>query len=460
MEEIKNLLRKLPQVDELLKDEAFREFRRAIALKAIRLAIDRTREALLKGQIRDFSKDDIVKEAIALARDLSMASLRRVINATGIVIHTNLGRAPLAEEALKAVVEVSKGYSNLEFDLSTGKRGKRYDHLKALLKDITGAEDVIVVNNNAAAVLLCLSAIAHGKEVVVSRGELVEIGGAFRVPDVMLQSGAILKEVGTTNKTHLRDYEGAISEETALLLKVHRSNYRIIGFAEEVDIGSLVELGQKHSIPVMFDLGSGCLIDLRPFGISDEPQVQEVLKKGVDIVTFSGDKLLGGPQAGIILGKRDLIQTISRHPLTRAVRIDKMTLAGLEATLRVYLEPEEALQRIPVLRSLFTPLEHLKRRANRLRRLLKEGAPEGVVLRVERDIAKAGGGSLPEVAFETYVLSIQGVSAQKLHDTLRQMSPPVVGRIKEDRYILDMRTVSDEEVLLLKEPVLNALGML
>ncbi|RME67319.1 MAG: L-seryl-tRNA(Sec) selenium transferase, partial [Nitrospirae bacterium] len=229
MEEIKNLLRKLPQVDELLKDEAFREFRRAIALKAIRLAIDRTREALLKGQIRDFSKDDIVKEAIALARDLSMASLRRVINATGIVIHTNLGRAPLAEEALKAVVEVSKGYSNLEFDLSTGKRGKRYDHLKALLKDITGAEDVIVVNNNAAAVLLCLSAIARGKEVVVSRGELVEIGGAFRVPDVMLQSGAILKEVGTTNKTHLRDYEGAISEETALLLKVHRSNYRIIG---------------------------------------------------------------------------------------------------------------------------------------------------------------------------------------------------------------------------------------
>ncbi len=460
MEEINSLLRRLPQVDELLKDESLGRFKRAIALKAVRLAIDRTRGEILKGRVRDFSRESILQEALRIAGQLSGASLRRVINATGIVIHTNLGRAPLAEEALRAVVEVSRGYSNLEFDLRTGKRGKRYDHLRGLLRDITGAEDALVVNNNAAAVLLCLSALARGKEVVVSRGELVEIGGAFRVPDVMLQSGATLREVGTTNKTHLRDYEEAITEATALLLKVHRSNYRIIGFTQEVELEALVDLGRRHSIPVMFDLGSGSLVDLKAYGIHEEPQVQVVLKKGTDLVTFSGDKLLGGPQAGIILGRKDLIETISRHPLTRAVRIDKMTLAALEATLKIYLDPEEAMKKVPVLKALFTPLQSLKRRASRLKRLLKEDLPEAVELKVERDIAKAGGGSLPEIAFDTYVLTISGLSAQRLHELLRSVDPPVVGRIREERYLLDMRTVSDDEVPLLKEAVKKAFNML
>ena len=460
MEEINSLLRRLPRVDELLKDESLGRFKRAIALKAVRLAIDRTRGEILKGRVRDFSRESILQEALRIAGQLSGASLRRVINATGIVIHTNLGRAPLAEEALRAVVEVSRGYSNLEFDLRTGKRGKRYDHLRGLLRDITGAEDALVVNNNAAAVLLCLSALARGKEVVVSRGELVEIGGAFRVPDVMLQSGATLREVGTTNKTHLRDYEEAITEATALLLKVHRSNYRIIGFTQEVELEALVDLGRRHSIPVMFDLGSGSLVDLKAYGIHEEPQVQVVLKKGTDLVTFSGDKLLGGPQAGIILGRKDLIETISRHPLTRAVRIDKMTLAALEATLKIYLDPEEAMKKVPVLKALFTPLQSLKRRASRLKRLLKEDLPEAVELKVERDIAKAGGGSLPEIAFDTYVLTISGLSAQRLHELLRSVDPPVVGRIREERYLLDMRTVSDDEVPLLKEAVKKAFNML
>ncbi len=457
MEEVKTLLRALPQVDEILKESVFETFPRTIVLKAIRQSIDSTRKAILGGQVKQVSKDLIINEALKIAADLSMPSLKRVINATGIVIHTNLGRAPLAEEALRAIESTAKGYSNLELDLCTGKRGKRYDHLRDLLRDLSGAEDVIVVNNNAAAVLLCLSALARGREVVVSRGELVEIGGAFRVPDVMLQSGAILKEVGTTNKTHLRDYEAVITEQTGLLLKVHRSNYRIVGFTEEVSIEDLVKLGREHSVPVMFDLGSGCLFDLKPYGIQDEPLVQDIIAKGTDIVTFSGDKLLGGPQAGIILGRKDLIAVIARHPLTRAVRIDKMTLAALEATLRLYLEPEKVKEKVPVIKALLTPAETLKRRAMRLKRSLRGGLPPGISLAVEHDTTRAGGGSLPEVPFETYVLAVEGVPAQSLHDTMRRMSPPVMGRIKEDKYILDMRTVTDNELPFLKEALLKAL---
>jgi len=460
MEEVGSLLRALPQVDELLKEDQFQGFPRQIVLKAVRQSIDKTREDILKRRLKTVSKKVILQQAMELVKEFLKPSLTKVINATGIVIHTNLGRAPLAKEAIKAIVDICEGYSNLEYDLKTGRRGKRYDHLRGLLKDITGAEDAIVVNNNAAAVLLCLSALARGKEVIVSRGELVEIGGSFRVPDVMLQSGAVLKEVGTTNKTHIEDYQKAISENTAMLLKVHRSNYRIVGFTEEVSIEELVSLGQTHSLVVMYDLGSGCLFDLKQYGVNEEPMVQEIIAKGVDIVTFSGDKLLGGPQGGIILGKKELIERIASHPLTRALRIDKMTLAAMEATLRLYFDPSVAKENIPVLKSLLSTPEQIKRRAQRLRRLLREVAGDNIQITVEEDETRAGGGALPEVPFRTYVVAIDGVSAQLLQETLRTTTPPVIGRVKEDKFILDMRTVGDNELFELKKAFVDALNML
>jgi L-seryl-tRNA(Ser) seleniumtransferase len=448
------LLRKIPSVNEIINMKEVQQWLsmmpRPLVVKAVRGTLEELRREIRSGKKRDVRLEEILSNVEKNLKLLSERSFKPVINATGVVIHTNLGRAPLPAGAIQNILEISKGYSNLEYDLIEGRRGERYDHIRELLRELTGTEDAIAVNNNAAAVLLCLSALAQGREVIVSRGELVEIGGAFRIPDVMKQSGAILKEVGTTNKTRLKDYENAINEETALLLKVHQSNYRIIGFTEEVPVEELVELGRKREIPVMFDLGSGCFIDLSEYGLQGEPVVSEIVKKGVDIVTFSGDKLLGGPQAGIILGRRELIRKIAHHPLTRAVRIDKLTLAALETVLYLYLDPDRAKEEIPILRMLLQDRERIKKRAQRIIRAFK-GHDKRVMLKLQQDYSQAGGGSLPGISMPTYVIAfgIEGVSAVDIEAALRMSSPAVVARIKEDTLIIDPRTVDNSEVPLL-----------
>ena len=431
---------------------------RRYVLESVREHIEGLRAAILKGEKPDISVEGAVPSIGRILARKTAPSLVPVINATGIVLHTNLGRAPLSESALKSVELVSRGYSNLEYDLKEGKRGKRYAHLKGILKEITGAEDATVVNNNAGAVLLSLAALARGKEVIVSRGELVEIGGSFRIPDVMAQSGAILKEVGSTNKTHLRDYENAVTPETALILKVHQSNYKIIGFTEDVPIEELVELGKKHSIPVMFDLGSGCLIDLKEYGVGAEPVVTEILRSGVHVVTFSGDKLLGGPQAGIILGKTELIEKINKNPLARALRIDKMTLAALYSTFYEYADPERAVRNIPTLRMLTEKPGSIKERAKKIAAGLKKAVP-GADIAVIGDSSEAGGGSLPGVSLPTYAVSIKDKKQgpNKIEESLRKGDPPVIARIKEDALLLDARTVQAGEVAILIECVRKAL---
>ena len=338
---MKELLRKIPKVDELLRLPALAEVIAACGdravVEAIRAELDALRQGILRGEICTLPETtDLCCRIGKRAQRASLSSFRRVINGTGILLHTNLGRACLSEKAAKAVYEASKAYSNLEYDLDSGKRGSRYSHVEAILCRLTGAESALVVNNNAAAVLLTLSALTQGGEVPVSRGELVEIGGSFRIPEIMESCGARLKEVGATNKTHLHDYERAIHNSTKALMKVHTSNYRIIGFSQTPALAELVELGHRHGLPVIEDLGSGCLLDLKQFGIHDEPSVQDSIRAGVDVVSFSGDKLLGGPQAGIILGKKKYLDILKKHPLNRAMRVDKMTLAALEATLKSY----------------------------------------------------------------------------------------------------------------------------
>lgn len=441
----KNLLASLPSVDELLRSGHgqiwLSRYPRRFVLQGIRDEIENLRQQVKAGHSAPSNSEEIAASIEKRVSSLSSPSLRPVINATGIVLHTNLGRAPLSEAALEAVVRVSRGYSNLEYDLAEGKRGKRYSHARRLLKELTSAEDAILFNNNAGAVLIALSALARGREVIVSRGELVEIGGSFRIPEVMAQSGAILREVGATNKTHLRDYENAIGPETALLLKVHRSNYRITGFSAEVSVEELVKLGAAKGIPVMFDLGSGCLFDLKKAGIGDEPVVNEIVRSGVDIVTFSGDKLLGGPQAGIIAGKTHLIEKINKHPLARALRIDKMTLAALEATLFDCADIEKAPEKIPALKMLLEPSAKIRDRARAIAK--KAGAGTQVI----EDLSEAGGGSLPGVLLPTWCVAVNGhKSPNRLEELLRKGDPPVIGRIKENTLLLDARTVMDRDI--------------
>ncbi len=445
------LLSDLPSVDEVLKSAHgtgwLKTHPRRYVLAAIREAIDLRRKEILEGTTADVSVESMVSDITVRVAKLSSLSLRPVINATGIVIHTNLGRSILSGGVMENVTRVATRYSNLEYDLGAGKRGKRYVHLKKLLREITGAEDGFAVNNNAAAVLLCLAALAKGREVIVSRGELVEIGGSFRVPDVMALSGAVLKEVGTTNKTHLRDYGSALNESTALLLKVHQSNYRITGFTEDVPVERLVSLGRDHSIPVMYDLGSGCLVNLKQYGIHTEPSVRDILRSGADLVTFSGDKLLGGPQAGLILGKKDLIEKIQKHPLTRAVRIDKLTLAALEATLLEYADEERARTGIPTLRMLLEDAEKIRARARKIAGTLRRNR-EDAAIEVIKDSSQAGGGSLPEVNFPTFAVSIKPgrITVNELEERLRNGQPPIIARIRGDALILDPRTISPPEV--------------
>lgn len=442
----------IPKVHALLEMReslllADRYGRRAVT-DAIRAELDGLRKAILAnghgGAIP--TAQDLLSGVGRRLAEQGLSRLTRVINATGILLHTNMGRAPLAEEAVNAVVDVARGYSNLEIDLLTGKRGARGGDTEELLKKLTGAEAVLVVNNNAAGVLLALTTIAKGAKVLISRGELVEIGGSFRVPDVIAQSGAELVEVGTTNKTHLADYARAISGETRVILKVHPSNYRIVGFTSDVGVRELSGLAAEHELILMNDLGSGALVDLSRWGLPHEPTVGEALAAGADIVTVSGDKLLGGPQCGLILGKTELIRRMGANPLFRALRAGKMALSALAATLLLYLDEDHLAEKLPVLAMLAQSQESLLLRARRLRARLAR--IEGITAAIEDGEGFAGGGSLPEAVLPTkrVKVRVEGVSPDQAAGRLRRGSPPIVGMVADDSFVLDMRTVRDWEV--------------
>jgi len=449
-------LRQLPKVDEFLDFPKVKEFSatypRPLVVEGVRKVIDDKRGLILALSEKDLEEFDLsvmsyLDELEAWLRRQYALSLKRLINATGVVIHTNLGRSILSKSAIEAVVNAASNYSNLEFDLEKGARGSRHSHIEKILVKITGAEAGMVVNNNASAVFLALTALAAGKEAIVSRGQLVEIGGSFRIPDVMSQSGAIMREVGTTNKTYIRDYRAALTDETALLLKVHTSNFRIVGFTHEPSLEELVELGREVGVTVMEDLGSGVLIDLSRYGVEYEPTVQESVRAGVDIITFSGDKLLGGPQAGLVVGKAEYVERMKKHPLARAVRVDKMTLAGIEATLMDYLDMDNIRAVNPTLRMITSPAEELKARAKKIARLLASNLGETFTVTTEPETSKVGGGSLPLAELPTTVVSITSTkaSANRLEEMLRANEPPIIVRIKEDAVLLDPRTIQEGE---------------
>lgn len=453
-------VRRLPAVHELVK-AAIRDedgYPPHILTAAAREVLAYWRQAILEKGTASPGMESLADAVRRGAAKKTSMSLRPVINATGVVLHTNLGRAPLGAAALRAVEEVGRGYCNLELDLKTGERGSRYAHVEDLLITLTGAEAALVVNNNAAAVLLSLHALARGREVIVSRGELVEIGGSFRVPEVMAQSGAILREVGTTNKTYPQDYERAISPETAILLKVHPSNYRIVGFVRDVKPQELVSLGEKHQVPVMEDLGSGVLVDLHQYGLGVEPTVQDSIRAGVDLVTFSGDKLLGGPQAGVIVGRTSLIQVLKESPLLRALRVDKLILAALEATLQSYL-CREAGETPPVLRMLTVSLDELNSRAETLAVRLSRHLGDDCEVKLQDGFSRVGGGAFPLTELPTRVIELHplgSVTAATLATCLRRGNPPVMARLQYDGLILDPRTIGAEEEDLLVEAIAAA----
>lgn len=455
-------LRQLPSVDRLLDMEAIQElietYGRQTTVEALRETLDATREKIRDGDdVPDVAS--LVTHSHARLKERLAPTLRRVINATGVIIHTNLGRAPLSNATRAAMDEVSQGYSTLEYDLEAGRRGHRTVHAERLLCDLTGAEAALVVNNNAGAVLLALTGLALGRGVVISRGQLVEIGGGFRVPDVMAQSGARLVEVGTTNRTHLRDYAAALKAKSeadtdaALILRAHHSNFRIVGFTSEPTMEELVALGDEHGLPVMDDLGSGALLKTEHFGLAHEPMVQESVEAGAAVVCFSGDKLLGGPQAGIIVGQAEYVNPLKSHPLARALRADKLCLVGLQATLLHYLK-EEATEQVPVWRMIAAPLAEIERRAERWQKRLRQA---GVAAQVIDGNSTVGGGSLPGEMLPTKLLALTVAHPNQLDAALRAAAPPVIGRIQDDQLVLDPRTVlPDEEQALLQNVVREA----
>jgi L-seryl-tRNA(Ser) seleniumtransferase len=452
-----NLLRHIPSVDEcltaVLQDNDFEVIPAGLLKKGIRSVLEQQRRKILEGHLTDSRSFalpallDTIKEEIF---ELHQPKFRRVVNGTGVIIHTNLGRSILPGDTLHRLVETGANYSNLEFDLETGKRGSRYSLVEELLCELTGAEAALVVNNNAAAVLLALDTLAKGKEVIVSRG---------RIPDVMARSGARLVEVGATNRTHLRDYRNALSPETGLLLKVHTSNYRIVGFTSEVSNKELVRLGQEHDLPVMEDLGSGCFVDLSPFGLNKEPTVQEVVASGIDVVTFSGDKLLGGPQAGMILGRRSLIEQIKKNPMNRAMRIDKFTLSSLESILRLYRSPHTVFERVPTLNMISTPLEILRSRAELLVEVLEKSISAFCTIEIAEVMSRVGGGAMPEQNLPSrgVVLRPLEMKVTRLEQALRKVEVPVIGRVEHDRLIIDMRTVRGDELHFIDKGLRQAL---
>ncbi len=457
-------LRALPKVHTLLESDAAQtlhaDWPRASVLAEMRAEIDARRQQILAGEMPAVTEDAVLEAVAARLKAKDLKRLRRVVNATGIVIHTNLGRAPMAEAAVRAVTEAARGYTNLEMDLHTGKRGGRGGQIGELLQTLTGAEAVLVVNNNAAAVLLALGTLASGGDVVISRGELVEIGGGFRVPDVITQSGARLVEVGTTNKTRLADYARAVTADTKVLLKVHPSNYKLVGFVEETPVSELAGLASERGLVLMNDLGSGALVDLTQYGLPLEPTVPETLAAGADVVTVSGDKLLGGPQCGLILGRRELIERLGANPLYRALRADKLTLAALEATLRLYLDPARLTETVPILGMLAANKDALARRARRLRTMLAK--IDGVETRLADGDGFTGGGALPTVPLPTKRVLVRaaGMSAEALAAALRRADPPVIAVIDDDWLAFDVRTVQGGEFRLIADALRGAIESL
>ena len=455
------LLRRLPGVDYVHdlweKNCPTTSVPRPVVVQSIRDALDKLRTKILSVDetLNDalFSDTELLRLTKEAMDKKTGFNLKRVVNATGVVIHTNLGRSLLPQKVARHVAEISGMYSNLEFDLEKGKRGSRYSAIEEILCELSGAEAAMVVNNNAGAVFLSLETLARGKEVIVSRGELVEIGGSFRIPDVMARSNAELVEVGATNRTHPADYERAISDETALLLKVHTSNYAIVGFTAEVLLKDLVALGRKYHLPVMKDLGSGNFVDFSKYGLIQEPTVQETVASGADVVTFSGDKMLGGPQAGIIVGRKDVVERIKKNPINRALRIDKMTLAALEATLHIYRDEVKALSEIPTLQMLTISVKDIAKKARRLQNRLKKLDSNLLEIGLIDSSSRVGGGSLPLQKLPTKCVSvkIKGLSASKMESLMRSASPPVVGRIEDDLVVIDLRTVQDDEFAIIAD---------
>ena len=460
----KELLRSLPKIDEVLMDEGIsalmERIPRETVVDAVRDSVETIRADILAGKITEPSEmklDTIIDRINHTANKMDIKSLRPVINATGVVLHTNLGRANLSDKAVEQVVSAARSYSTLEYDPEKGTRGSRHIHVENIIKKITGAEAAMAVNNNAAATMLVMAAVGRGREMIVSRGELVEIGDSFRIPDIMKESGSVLVEVGTTNKTRISDYESHINENTAALLKVHTSNYRVIGFTEDVSVKALRELGDKYDLPVIYDMGSGLMTDLSEWGIH-EPVVKDSLKDGTDVILFSGDKLLGGPQAGIIAGKKEYIDRMKSHPLARVVRVDKMTIAALEATLSEYADRDRALNEIPVLRMITKSREDLQAECLLLKGMLDEITdPENggmaYSVKVMEDDGVVGGGSAPDSRLQNMVLAIDHgkLSPDHIEEALRKGEPPVIARIKNDSVIIDVRTVNKSEYDIIAE---------
>ena len=446
----KNLLyRSIPKVDVLLENKAIvagiEYYGRDIVMEAIRVETEALRAYIGNCESEEQAKEKIgalIEEILLRAEKLLAPNMKKVINATGTILHTNLGRAPISKKHMEHIAEIATGYSNLEYHLEAGKRGERYAHFEELLCKITGAEAAMAVNNNAAAVMLILSSLGKGGEVIVSRGELVEIGGKFRIPDVMEQSGATLVEVGTTNKTHYADYENAITEDTAALLKVHTSNYRIVGFTETVGIDELVKLSEKHDVPIIEDLGSGVLLDLSKYGITYEPTVQDSIRAGADVVSFSGDKLLGGPQAGIIVGKKKYIDMMKKNQLTRALRIDKFTAATIEVVLKEYLSEARAIANIPVLQMITKSQEELLKEARKLKRYLATLKLDAE-LAIENCESQIGGGSLPLERLASYAVTVKPnkITTAELEARMRFLPVPIIPRVINDKIYLDVRTL-------------------
>lgn len=469
-----DLLRKIPKVDEMLQDERLiflgESTPRTLIVEAVRTAVDRVRNEILEGRSETVpTQDELIKNIKLQIGEEKKKSLRRVINATGVVLHTNLGRANLSRRACESVMEAAGFYSNLEYDIKKGARGSRHDHVEQLIRKITGAEAAMMVNNNAAATMLCLSALAKGTEVIVSRGELVEIGGSFRIPEIMEESGAHLMEVGATNKTKLSDYKKAIhiggassgstpcEKVTGALLKVHTSNYKIMGFTEEVELKELSELGKEFDLPVIYDMGSGLMMDLKRYGV-DEPNVTDALKQGADVVLFSGDKLFGGPQGGIIIGKKEYVERMKKHPLARAFRVDKMTLAALEATFFEYQDMNRAAEEIPVLKMITASRETLKERAEKLSAYLtaqllechsdSQGKKQAdIEFSVEECQDQVGGGSAPTVLLDGFAVTVSGetLKPERLERQLRKAEIPVIVRVTQDKIWLSVRTIQEAE---------------
>jgi len=463
-------LRALPSVEELIEAkelaEAISDYGRGLVVDSARVVLERTRRGILAGSgdktadaaagsgasnrtgETGFDTALLARKIAEEAASVFLPSLKTLVNATGVVVHTNLGRSVLAPEAIDAVVRAAESYSNLEYNLEAGARGSRHDHINRMVMALTGAEGALVVNNNAAAVFLALAVFGSGHEVVVSRGELVEIGGSFRIPDIMASSAARMVEIGTTNKTRISDYEKAIGADTTMLLHVHTSNYKVVGFTAEVGISELAKLGHERGLVVVDDLGSGVLAEMP--ALADEPSVHDSLAAGADVVTFSGDKLLGGPQAGIIVGKKEYIEKMKAHPLARALRVDKMTLAALQATLALYLKPEVALEKIPTLRMLSEPLEAIKERAESMADGIRGTVSTAASVEVEMATSKVGGGALPMLEINSYVCVVRpaDLSVNELAARLRDTDPPVIGRIHKERLLLDARTVLPEQISL------------